>query len=429
MANIKYNSLYKILGIIAYYLRYKYTQYWSQDKINNYQFLRLKKMLLSANKTVYYSKLFKEIGFDPLNDFKSLADLKIIPITQKKRVKENSELFINKNYEKYSLTFHTSGSTGSPMKALIHPRHWIVEQAVQFRHWTWGGYCFKDATAMLRSYSPKKGEPLTKYSKSLNTTYFSPFHLTDKNMMMYYNLMRDLNIKVIRGYPSSVKIFCLFLKNHDLKLNSVKQVLVASEVLTENDRIIIEEVLDCKISNHYGLAEQIVMLGDCEKHTHLHNYFESGYLELLETDVPNVKKIIGTNLHNITMPLIRYDTGDLAIIDNSNCNCNRNGIVIKNVIGRDDNNIECPDNSKIPTVNFYTMLEDFLEISSWQIVYDSRELSLNYISKDIISNERLTELMERLSQRIAHTGFIIKIKKVLKLEKISEGKLKTIIRK
>ena len=158
MANIKYNSLYKILGIIAYYLRYKYTQYWSQDKINNYQFLRLKKMLLSANKTVYYSKLFKEIGFDPLNDFKSLADLKIIPITQKKKVKENSELFINKNHEKYSLPFYTSGSTGSPMKALIHPRHWIVEQAVMFRHWTWGGYRFRDATAMLRSYSPKKGE-------------------------------------------------------------------------------------------------------------------------------------------------------------------------------------------------------------------------------------------------------------------------------
>ena len=129
------------------------------------------------------------------------------------------------------------------------------------------------------------------------------------------------------------------------------------------------------------------------------------------------------------MPMIRYDTGDLAIIDNSNCDCNRNGIVIKNVIGRDDNNIKCPDNSKIPTVNFYTMLEDFLEISSWQIVYDSRELSLNYISKDVISNKRLTELTDRLIQRIAHTGFEIKIKKVLELEKISEGKVKTIIRK
>ena len=96
------------------------------------------------------------------------------------------------------------------MKALIHPMHWVIEQAVIFRHWSWGGYHFRDATAMLRSYSPKEGEPLTKYSKPLNTTYFSPFHLTDENMLMYYNLMKDLKIKILRGYPSSVKIFSLF---------------------------------------------------------------------------------------------------------------------------------------------------------------------------------------------------------------------------
>ena len=75
------------------------------------------------------------------------------------------------------------------------PLHWVIEQAVIFRHWSWSGYHFRDATAMLRSYSPKEGEPLTKYSRPLNTTYFSPFHLTDENMMMYYNLMIDLNKK------------------------------------------------------------------------------------------------------------------------------------------------------------------------------------------------------------------------------------------
>ena len=109
---------------------------------------------------------------------------------------------------------------------------------------------------------------------------------------MYYDKMIDLNIKILRGYPSSIKIFAIFLKKNDLKINSIKQILVASEVLTDNDRKIIENVFDCKISNHYGLAEQIVMLGDCEKHTHLHNYFEYGYLELLDTKKPKIKKLL-----------------------------------------------------------------------------------------------------------------------------------------
>jgi phenylacetate-CoA ligase len=373
--------------------------------------------------------LFKKLNFNPKTDFKSLNDLEKIPVTEKNKVKENTHLFINHKYKNISLPFYTSGSTGSPMKALIHPLHWVIEQAVIFRHWSWGGYHFRDATAMLRSYSPKEGEPLTKYSRVLNTTYFSPFHLTDESMMMYFNLMIDLNIRVLRGYPSSVKIFALFLKKNNLKINSIKQILVASEVLTDNDRNIIENVFDCKISNHYGLAEQIVMFGDCEKHTHLHNYFEYGYVELLDTDKPNIKKIIGTNLHNKTMPIIRYDTGDLAIVDDSKCQCSRNGIMIKNIIGRNDNNIVCPDKSQIPTVNFYTMLEDYIEISTWQIIYDKQILTLNYILKDVISNKRINELNKRLIQRVQHTGFKINIIEVNELQKTSEGKLKTIIKK
>ena len=294
MADIKNNILYKVIGVLLYYFRYNKTQYWDNHKIENYQFKRLRKQLIRASKTKYYNILFKEINFNPEIDFKCLNDLEKIPVTEKNKVKENTDLFINHKYKKKSLAFYTSGSTGKPMKALIHPVHWVIEQAVIFRHWSWGGYNFRDATAMLRSYSPKDGEPLTKYSKVLNTTYFSPFHLTSENMMIYYDLMVNLKIRVLRGYPSSIKIFALFLKKNNLQLNSIKQILVASEVLTDNDRNIIENVFDCKISNHYGLAEQIVMFGDCEKHTHLHNYFEYGYVELLDTDKRNIKKIIGT---------------------------------------------------------------------------------------------------------------------------------------
>ncbi|MDB4007320.1 hypothetical protein N9457_02005, partial [Flavobacteriaceae bacterium] len=386
------------------------------------------KQLIQASKTQYYSKLFKELNFNPKTDFKTLIDLEKIPITDKYKVKENTELFINYEYKKKALLFYTSGSTGNPMKALIHPLHWIIEQAVIFRHWSWGGYHFRDVTAMLRSYSPKEGEPLTKYSLPLNTTYFSPFHLTDENMMMYYNLMIDLKTKVLRGYPSSVKIFALFLKKNNLKINTIKQILVASEVLTDIDRNIIENVFDCKISNHYGLAEQIVMFGDCEKHTHLHNYFEYGYVELVDTDKTNIKKIIGTNLHNKTMPIIRYDTGDLAIIDDSNCKCGRNGITIKNIIGRHDQLIRTPNGYDIPSVNFYTMFEHFVEIDQWQITYDDENINFNYLSLKGLNNTKLKELNSKIEHRINSSGFKYTLNEVSSFYQKSEGKTPVIVK-
>ena len=428
MAKIKYNSLYKILGIIAYYLRYSYTQYWSKEKIKRYQFLRLKKMLIQASKTTYYSKLFREISFNPMDDFKSINDIVKIPITLKSIVKSNTEDFVVKGQKNNSIIFHTSGSTGKPMKAYIHPLHWILEQAVIYRHWKWGGYHFRDATAMLRSYSPKEGEKLTKYSKPLNTTYFSPFHLTEEHMFEYYDLMNELEIKILRGYPSSVKVFALFLKKNNLKLNSIKQILVASEVLTDNDRNIIESVFDCKISNHYGLAEQIVMFGDCEKHTHLHNYFEYGYIELLDTDKPNIKKIIGTNLHNKTMPIIRYETGDLAIVDDSKCKCGRNGITIKNIIGRHDQLIRTPNGYDIPSINFYTMFEHYLEIDQWQITYDDKNINFNYLSLEGLNNTKFNELNLKIENRIKNSGFKHTLNKVSNFHQKTEGKTPVIVK-
>ncbi len=428
MADIKYNSVYKFLGIIAYYLRYKYTQYWSQERVDKYQFVRLKKMLIQANKTVYYAKLFKEIGFNPFEDFKSLNDLIKIPITSKSNVKLNTEDFVVENLKKKALLFYTSGSTGNPMKAYIHPLHWIIEQAVIYRHWKWGGYNFWDSTAMIRSYSPRKGEPLTKYSKLLNTTYFSPFHLSEKHMLEYYDKMKELKVVILRGYPSSIKAFVVFLSKNNLKLVGVKQVLTASEVLTSEDRSFIEEVLECKVSNHYGLAEQIVLMGDCENHSHLHNYFEYGFIELLDTDQPNIKRIIGTNLHNKTMPILRYDTGDLALIDNSKCKCRRNGISIKNIIGRNDQSIKTPNGYEIPSVNFYTMFEHYLEINQWQITYDNININFNYSSNENLKDQELDQLRAKIESRINNSGFKYQIRKVSKFHQKSGGKTPTIIK-
>ncbi len=418
----------KLIGIFFYYLRYKYTQYWSVEKINNYQFKRLKKQLIQASKTNYYDKLFSAYKFDPKLHFNSIDDLKKIPLTQKNEVKKNLNDFIVPYLKPISLKFFTSGSSGTPMLSLIHPIQWIVEQAVVFRHWIWGGYKFRDRTVMLRSYSPTKEEKLWKYSLILNTLYFSPFHMSEKNLWLYYKKIKKFNPKILRGYPSSIKVFVEFLKKNNLKLDKIKLVLTASEVLSDKNRKEIESVLNCKVSNHYGLAEQIVMFGNCEQCTHLHNYFEYGYVELLDTDKYNIKKVIGTNLHNLTMPLIRYDTGDLAIIDSKKCKCRRKGIQIKNIIGRDDQYIVCPNGSTMPSVNFFTMFEHYLKIDRWQISYNSKKIYFNYQSSKKLDYKELKSLNVKIRQRIDNTGFKYELKEVKKFHKKGEGKISPIIK-
>ena len=423
----KLRPLFKIIGVIAFWIRYRKTQYWSEKQIKTYQLKRIKRQLKRAKKVEYYQKLFKAINFDPERDFNQLEDLKKIPITSKQQVRSEPKQFINPVLRKFSFIFKTSGSTGNPMTFYIHPIHWIIEQAVIYRHWRWGGYRRRFKTAILRSYSPKPHEPLFKFSRILNSYYFSPFHMNDTNMLEYYTVMRRKRIRVLRGYPSSIKIFAEFLDRKQLNELNICLILTASEVLTTKDREFIERVFKTKISNHYGLAEQIVMFGDCENHTHLHNYFEYGYLELIDTEEPTVKKIIGTNLHNKTMPLLRYDTGDLAIVDTWKCNCERATQVVKNVIGRSDLTINCPNGYKIPSVNFYTMLDLYPKIKQWQIEYNDTIFLLKIDSGNTLNSNDHLQIEQDLDQRLLTSGFQVKIKETRDFLKINEGKIPTII--
>lgn len=388
-------------GVLKYHFIFKRSQYWNDKRRMDYQFRKIKKLLIDcANDVPYYRSLFQELNFNPISDFNDLGDLKKIPILSKDFVKKNRAQFENKKHLRSSIKFRTSGSTGTPFEIFVHKNQWVVEQGVIWRHWKWGGYNFRDPLAMVRSFVPAKDGNLWKRNLVTNFFYFSPFHLNDENMAKYLDEMVTQNIVVLRGYPSSISTMAKFVLKTCYSVPNIKLVLTASEVLSEVDRELIEKAFSAKVSNHYGLAEQIVMMGDCEKHEGLHNYDEYGYLELLDTDDPQIKRIIGTNLNNLTTPLIRYDTGDLAVVADKPCSCGRSLPTIKNIIGRKDAVIKTIEGYEIPTTNFYTMLEHFQEIDRWQIVQKSlNDIELVFSSKNI-TEERTKDLEHEIRKRL-----------------------------
>ena len=361
--NVIKDASLTLRGIIQYFTFFKRSCTWEQKKIKQYQYLKLKRLLISAQEVPYYRKSFADINFDPLRDFSSLEDLSKIPILTKDLAKKNKHLLANPKYSKRSITLRTSGSTGQPFEVNVFHKAWIVEQAVVWRHWIWSGYKFRDKMAIVRSYVPKNENELVKKDRLRNWIYFSPFHLNDDHMSMYLNRMIQEKVKIIRGYPSSVYLLANFVLRTQHKIPNLKFILTASEELNEHDRVIIEKAFKVKVTNHYGLAEVCVMMGDCSVHNGLHNYDDYGYLELHETNSENERKIIGTNLHNLAFPLIRYDTGDVAVLRDKDYNkCPHNFNTIANVRGRADQYILTNEGYKVPTVNFYTLFESFQEI-------------------------------------------------------------------
>ena len=417
--------LLTIIGICNYYFFHKNFIYKKESFIKKYQFRKIKKLLIHCSKNVpYYKNLFLKIKFNPERDFNSLNDLTKIPVLNKETVRKNWNSFISEK-SIYYLKLKTSGSTGNPLEVCVSYKHWIVEQAVIWRQWKSFNYKFRDSIAILRSFAPKENESLIKVDKLRNFIFYSPYHLSDKNMEVYYRDMIRRKIKFLRGYPSSIKIFTNFCKIRNYKLDSLKGVLFASETLNELDKIFIKDYFEVPIINHYGLAECIVMIGSIEDDCNLFNYDDYGFLELVEEN--GNSKIVGTNLNNFKMPLIRYDTGDFASFTKENISSHKIKMKkISDVLGRENDYITT-ENKKIPLINIYTTFAGYKKIIKYQII----QQNINAIKIIVLCDKKYeSEISNDLYKDmyfLKNDNIKIDIEFSQNFKRLSEGKIPSFI--
>ena len=418
------------LGIVSYNFFNKNFLFFSKRRVKKHQYKKLKKLLIECQKNVpYYKQLFAEINFNPHSDFLSLEDLQKIPILEKDTLIARREDFINVRKNYFYIKTKTSGTSGEPFISYVSYKHWIVEQAVIWRQWKSFGYKFRDKIAIIRSFSPKSGEPLIKNDSIRNFIYYSPYHLSDENMHDYYEDMISRKIKFLRGYPSSLKIFASFCKKYDLSIPNLKGIFLASESLSNDDKSYIKNAFNVPIINHYGLAECVVMFGSLFKDKYLYNYDDYGFLETIEKSNDEFE-VVGTNLNNNIMPLIRFNTRDkikLKIGKDSN-ESRINFKIIKNISGR-GNDVIKTTNKDIPLTNIYTMMGKISEIIQWQIIQKKDlDLIIN-IKCDIKSELEIKKILNSKLLILKNEDLDIKINMNSGFIRTGEGKIPVFLRK
>jgi len=396
------------------------SQYWDRATIEAYQYEKLLSLLTHcSNHVPFYRMLFADYGFNPKRDFKELTDLSRIPALTKKQAIAEAGNLQTQNLQRKYITERTSGSTGMPFAINISDKQITFEKATVWRHWRWTGYNFRRRMAIVRTFVPQPGEPLITDDKVRNFRYYSAYHLNEENAATYLKDIRKFKALYLRGYPSSLYILARLKNELAIEIQPLKAILTASETLSVNQRHTIETAFNTKIYDWYGLAEQVVTANECEKHEGLHLNSEYGYLELERRHylAENERMIVGTNFHNYAMPLLRYETGDIAIIGNQQtCSCGRNLPLIAGISGRKDDIIVCPDRTFIPATNFYSMFREFDSVKAFQIIqHELNHVEIRIHSDKLSDNDKmriLTELKLRLGQKMKIT---IALNKKLKI--------------
>jgi phenylacetate-CoA ligase len=105
-----------------------------------------------------------------------------------------------------------------------------------------------------------------------------------------------------------------------LRLPRLQFVLTLFELSSQLHRRAISEAFECPVFDTYGATEHGPIILQCERGTY-HINPESVIVEVDAPDAAGVGRMLVTTLSKTIMPLLRYDTGDLAIRGEQICDC------------------------------------------------------------------------------------------------------------
>jgi len=254
----------------------------------------------------YLSKYLSDWGFDPVLETNPIMD------------KSNLKKWINQLDEKTVHSWaYTGGSYGEPLRVPYSKERGLIRTASLLYFNQLGGYNLGDPYALIRA---KDKSSFVKFLR--NEIIIVPYDVSNTQLEgMTKDLIRK-RVRLLMGYPSVIYDMALFLTNNPAirKNLSIKHIITVSEPLEDHKRKIIKETFNCDFVDRYS-NEEVGIIAQ-QKH-YSDEYFVNQYglcvevvdpLSLKPVPEGSQGKVLVTDIKNDLIPMIRYDTGDMATV-------------------------------------------------------------------------------------------------------------------
>jgi phenylacetate-coenzyme A ligase PaaK-like adenylate-forming protein len=382
----------------------------------------------------FYKGLFDRVGFKP-TQLKTLADLAKIPPLSREDLRDHFEELRAVNASQFEPEQCASGgATGRPVKFLLDRKAIALEKACVRRHWLRAGYKDGEPTANLRGLrlAFKPGE-YSMIDKGENCLYLSSYDLTPKTVAAYAKAFNRFRPALLDSYASSAALFANLVEHNELKIHSPQTIVCASETLYPHQRESIESVFESSVWDWYGLTELVGNASECELHNGYHISVEQGYFEVLDDNgravgPGEVGEIVATGLHNFSLPLIRYRTGDLGEFTDELCPCGRASRMIKSVQGRVFEFIETPSGARLTATALNVHDNTWDNVIQFQYVQKERDaVVLRVMKADAYTKADERRVLDRMGARFG-AEIQLRIEYVSEMPKSPRGKTPLIVR-
>lgn len=402
-------------------------QYKPQDEIRRYQKNKLKQLLLHAYENVpYYNRVLKESEVVTDGNV-NLDNFSEIPILTKEIIRKEGGNLHSKDYKSRKPYENTSGgSTGEPVKFIQDKQYWQMNIANKFYFNRllgkdigekeidlWGSE--RDIFRNTLSFK----ERITNFL--YNRVFLNAFKVDEDKLRKFVSEINRVKPVSMWVYVESIDLLARFIEDNDLKVYSPKFIITTAGTLFPEIREKVETIFECPVYNQYGSREVGPVAVECEYKQGLHCFPWSHKLELIGEG--ELKDIIVTDLTNYSMPLIRYEIGDVGKeAEDSECKCRRNALFLKEVSGRVINHFITKRGDIVHGQYFIHTFYFRDWLKKFQVVQKNYDLIKVYIVLNKEKNEKDMEDMENKIKFVMGKDCTVKFEFVDEIEPSKSGK-------
>ena len=326
--------------------------YWNEtrecmerEELKRLQLENLKQLVSKLYHDVpFYRGKFQEIGMVP-EDIRSLDDLANLPFTTKQDLRDNYPYGLFATPMSQIVRIHaSSGTTGKPTVVGYSRNDITVWAEIVARSMVCAGADSNSIVQVSYGYGLFTGGLGLHYGSERLGASVIPMSggNTEKQIM----LMKDFGATILCCTPSYAIHLAEAIEDMGIDLSdlSLKAGILGAEPWSESMRATIEEKLNIKAYDIYGLSEimgpGIAM--ECECQNGLHIWEEHFIPEIIDPvtlkPLPYGEKgeLVFTTVTKEGLPLLRYRTKDVTKLTEEKCRCGRTHVRMEKVSGRTD---------------------------------------------------------------------------------------------
>ena len=404
---------------------------WTQEQTEDFRDRRLRETIEYCGQNVpYYQTLWQQHGVDPAS-VRGLADLERIPILSKADAQDaGSKLFSLVDATSPTRMAHTSGTTGGALRFPVSLRATQEQWAVWWRFRGWHGIRKGIWSGLFagRSIVPagQTKPPFWRINRPGRQILFSGYHMSEQNLGSYVGALRRYRPPWLHGYPSLLSLLASYVLENGLDLGySLRWVTTGAENLMPHQIAIIEQAFGIKPLQHYGMAEGVANVSECE-HGGLHVDEDYAAVEFIGDDDSPGCRVVGTGFANRAAVFVRYDTQDLAVLSRDrSCSCGRPGRLLERIDGRLEDYVVLVSGARVGRMDH--IFKDMVNIREAQIRQRRQgEMTILVVRGDAYTDHDERALLGETRKRVGE-DMRVSIEYVSRLTRSSTGKLRFVV--